>query len=82
MAALTELPDDCREHQGADPVYRSAGLTWITPWIMALTKISDDGTRYYRVSQHEGWRRLKSKEDYARLNKALDAYRNPDNLGL
>lgn len=80
--ALLNLPDDCRYHTGADPVYKSFELEQMIPWILALTRTDQDGSRYYRVSQAEGWRRLKTAEDYARLNRALDAYRTNNNLGL
>jgi hypothetical protein len=30
---------------------------------------------YYRTSTWEGWRRLRTTEDYARLNAAIDAHR-------
>lgn len=39
--------------------------------IFRLTR-TDSADSYYRQSECEGWRRLRTSEDYARLNKALD----------
>jgi hypothetical protein len=77
---VLNLPADCRSHSGADPVYYSTRLQRSIPVIQSLTRVDDDSARYYRVSSHEGWRRLKTVEDYARLNKAIEAHLNAKEL--
>lgn len=43
--------------------------------IKSLTLITDDGRAYYRELLYAGWRRLRTAEDYARLNAVIDLER-------
>ena len=43
--------------------------------IQSITLVDEDGRRYYRKSWSEGWRRLRTDEDFKRLNAAIDEER-------
>lgn len=65
------LPTHCIELSGADPVWHGAPSIQMAKLIHNLTRVDSDGSIYFRESQWDGWQKLRTKAQYAALNKAL-----------
>lgn len=65
-------------HSGADPVHHggpSPERLWI---ICHLTRTDEAGRRFFRRAFNEGWRRLRTADDFATLNRVIDGSVTPD----
>lgn len=56
-----------------DPVYRGAPLAGRIRAIKQCTLTDKDGRRYYRRGLADGWRRLRTSDDFRLMNHAIDS---------
>jgi hypothetical protein len=62
-----EIPEAARWHGSPNRIILRA--------IFAHTYVDQQGRRYYRQSPTDGWRRLRSAEEFAELNAVIEKYR-------
>ena len=68
------MPDPYKIHFG-DPVHHGGPLPELAQRIISLTHTDEAGRRYYRTEPYEGWRRLRTPDDYDRLDAVIERWR-------
>lgn len=74
-----KLPALCISHSGADPVWHGSPSDRMIRAIKSLTRSREDTGRRFYVTV-DGWKSLRTAEDFADLNRMLDGVRNVEAL--
>jgi len=69
-----KLPKLCVAHRGADPVWHGRPTAGRIRLITSLTTHNSTGQFYWRAPGETQIRKLRSAEDYRRMQKVLDSW--------